>query len=79
MDKTQEALKKETEKWLAKIEDKKVKVLDPKAEPEVKNLKAYIKDTYHFMKKDDWVRAFEAVIYAWGILETLEHLGFISS
>lgn len=79
MDKTQEALKKETEKWLARIEDKKVKVLDKKANPEVENLKAYIKDTYHFIEKNDWIRAFEAVVYAWGILETLEHLELVGS
>jgi hypothetical protein len=43
----------------------------------IKNMDAYIKDTRHFMEKGDFVRAFEAVIYAWGILETLEHAGLV--
>ena len=37
----------------------------------VKNLDAYIKDTSYFLEKKDFVRAFEAVVYAWGIYETL--------
>ncbi|MFQ5648262.1 MAG: DUF357 domain-containing protein [Candidatus Aenigmatarchaeota archaeon] len=79
MDKTQQALKQGTEKWLAKLEarDKGLQALDPRAEPEIENLRAYIKDCYHFMEKGDWVRAFEACVYAWGILETLEHLKLV--
>jgi hypothetical protein len=38
---------------------------------------AYIKDTSHFLEKQDFVRAFEAVIWAWGILETLEQAGLV--
>ena len=81
MDKTGEALRKETEKWLAKLEKERASlriVSDMKEVPKVvKNLDAYISDTRHFMGKGDLVRAFEAVIYAWGILETLEHAGLV--
>lgn len=79
MDKTQESLQRETEKWLERLEkrEKSVKALDVKAEPEIRNMRAYIKDCRHFISIGDWVRAFEACVYAWGILETLEHLGLV--
>jgi hypothetical protein len=32
-------------------------------------------DTKHFLEQKDFIRAWESVIYAWGILETLERLG----
>ena len=81
MDRTQEALKKETNKWLAKLEkrDRNLQARDPKAGPEIRNLRAYIKDCHHFISSGDWVRAFEACVYAWGILETLEHLGLVKT
>ena len=79
MDKTQAALKKETEKWLSKLQKERplVKVVSPGPNVKacLKNLDAYIKDASHFLEKGDFIRAFEAVIYAWGILETLEHAG----
>jgi hypothetical protein len=84
MDKTSEALKKETEKWLAKLEKERPLLrvsrgpLEKSAKSAVKNMDAYISDTRHFMEKGDFIRAFEAVIYAWGILETLEHAGLVS-
>ncbi len=81
MDSTQQALKKETEKWLAKLEKERSSlriVSGTKAvRGVIKNMDAYIKDTRHFLEKGDFVRAFEAVIYAWGILETLEHAGLV--
>lgn len=76
---TNDILKEETAKWLAKLESKTItpttdqkNVLD-----QITNIKAYISDCKHFQEKGDWVRAFEAVIYAWGIAETLERLGLI--
>ena len=81
MDPTSQALRKETEKWLSKLrkERKSLRIIseDSKVRACLKNLDAYIKDTSHFLEKGDLVRAFEAVIYAWGILETLEHLGLV--
>jgi len=44
-----------------------------KIKPE--NVLAYRDDTKHFLEEEDYIRAWEAVIYAWGILETLERLG----
>lgn len=83
--KTRGQLVSETKKWLAKLEKKakNVKSTGRMGEKDVKNviknMNAYISDCRHFMKKGDWVRAYEAVIYAWGILETCEHLGLVET
>ena len=73
MDRTQEKLEEETEKWLERLEDR-VEGLDKDVE-QMENVEAYRKDTYHFLEEEDFIRAWESVIYAWGILETLERLG----
>lgn len=73
MDKTQEKLEEETEKWLEKL-DNRLEGKDKSIE-QMENVLAYRDDTKHFLEKEDYIRAWEAVIYAWGILETLERLG----
>ena len=50
--------------------DVAVKKGDKKAAAILKNLKAYISDTGYFLGRKDYIRAFEACVYAWGILET---------
>jgi hypothetical protein len=73
MDSTQEKLREETEKWLEKLEDSiegKDKDVD-----QMENVLAYKEDTKHFLEQEDFIRAWESVIYAWGIFETLERLG----
>lgn len=72
-------------KWLAKLEKelKDIKAKDsgklPKGQYKsmTENMLAYVKDSRHFIEKDDWVRAFEAVIYAWGIYETCLRAGIM--
>ena len=73
LDETQKNLKKETKKWLEKLEDK-IEDRDSSVE-QMENVEAYRDDTYHFLDEEDFIRAWESVIYAWGILETLERLG----
>ena len=73
MNSTQQKLKEETEKWLERLE-KRVEKRDPSVE-QMENVEAYRSDTYHFLEEEDFIRAWESVIYAWGILETLERLG----
>jgi hypothetical protein len=72
MDKTQEKLKQNTEKWLEKLEER----VEEKSKDveQMENVTAYRDDTNHFLEEQDYVRAWESVIYAWGILETLERL-----
>jgi len=73
MDETQQKLEQETKKWLEKLES----ALDGKDKEveQMENVLAYKEDTKHFLDEEDYVRAWESVIYAWGILETLERLG----
>jgi hypothetical protein len=73
MNQTQEKLKQETKKWLERLEDR-VEDKDESVE-QMENVKAYRDDTSHFLEEEDYIRAWESVIYAWGILETLERLG----
>jgi hypothetical protein len=80
---TEAELKAQTNKWLKKLE-KEIKGMESTGKLGKKqynelitNMKAYVKDARHFIEKKDWVRAFEAVIYAWGILETCQRVGII--
>ena len=73
MNNTQEKLEEETKKWLQKLEDR-VEDRDSSVE-QMENVEAYRDDTYHFLEEEDYIRAWESIIYAWGILETLERLG----
>lgn len=73
LDETQQKLKEETNKWLDKL-DEELEGLDRDVE-QMENVIAYRDDTEHFLEEKDFVRAWEAVIYAWGILETLQRLG----
>jgi hypothetical protein len=78
-----EKLQKETKKWLDKIEKeiKNIAITEKleqrQTEEIIKNMKAYISDCKHFMQIGDWVRAFEAITYAWGIFETCLRAGLI--
>ena len=73
-------LRDETEKWLTKIktERKKIKLNDKSKENMLKNVDAYISDSEHFLKKGDLIRAFEAVVWSWSILEIGLELGIFS-
>ncbi|PSH01485.1 MAG: DUF357 domain-containing protein [Nanohaloarchaea archaeon QH_8_44_6] len=72
MNETEERLKEETEKWLEKL-NSRIKKRDETVE-QMENVLAYRDDTEHFLEEKDFIRAWESVIYAWGILETLERL-----
>lgn len=73
MNATDEKLEAETEKWLEKLNER-LENRDRNVE-QMENVIAYRDDTTHFIEEDDYVRAWESVVYAWGILETLERLG----
>lgn len=77
MNETQQRLKEETKKWLGKLNDR-LENRDENVE-QMENVLAYRDDTQHFLKQEDYIRAWESVIYAWGILETLERLGKFDS
>ncbi len=80
---TDEQLRKETEKWLERLRksykdiELTGKLSEEDLHPIFENIVAYIKDCKYFLDKGDLVRAFEAVIYAWGLLEACQHLKLI--
>ena len=74
-----EKLREETEKWLRRIKEKKAAIIirDERAKDHIKNMEAYISDSQHFLEKGDLIRAFEAVVWAWGIIDMLEKLELV--
>ncbi|NIP40282.1 MAG: DUF357 domain-containing protein, partial [Candidatus Aenigmarchaeota archaeon] len=72
-------LRKETEKWLGKIREeiREIKVLDGERDRMIENVRAYVKDCEYFLKKNDLIRAFESVIWAWSWIDILKELKII--
>lgn len=68
---TAEELKQQTEKMLRDIKEKRkqVTLVNPEKNHLIENIDAYISDTSHFLEKKDFILAFEAVVWAWSILE----------
>ncbi len=77
MENTLKVLETETEKWLARLEKeiKNMKFTGGCSKWAEDNIRAYIHDCKHFQKKGDFVRSFEAVVYAYGIYETAINSG----
>ena len=59
---TEQELIDQTKKWMKKLDAIKIK-----SGPSylIDNIKAYRNDTEHFLEKGDYVRAFEAIVWAW--------------
>ncbi len=76
---TETHLISETEKWLLRAESEfqKIKPASKKGEEFAKNIAAYLNDTKYFSEKKDYVRAFEAVIWAWAWIEIGKDTGIL--
>lgn len=74
-----EQLQDETKKWLAKAKAERpgLELADSSKKDFLKNIDAYIADAEHFMFHKDFVRAFEAVVWAWSWLEIGERIGIL--
>jgi hypothetical protein len=74
---TDSELIKQIKKWTEKLENERacIELTDRRGENPLRNVDAYISDSKHFFNKKDYVRSFECLIYAWGILETSIELG----
>jgi uncharacterized protein len=68
-------LQDETLKWLERARDLYAKCQGEEAYME--NISAYISDSRYFLEKGDFIRAFEAVIWAWAWMEIGLNKGFI--
>jgi uncharacterized protein len=81
----EQVLLEETEKWLHRLQEemKTFKVTGKLDKDRVKNMleniNAYIQDTQHFLDQNDYIRSFEAIVYAWGIYETMLSLKAIEN
>jgi hypothetical protein len=67
----------ETKEMIKKIEPliDKIEAKDDKGEEMLENMKAYISDSKHFLERKNYLKAFEAIVWAWAILEICEELG----
>ena len=72
MDETSKKLESETEKWKKKVEEemKNISPSSRKGKEFSENIRAYIKDSGYFLERGDYIRAFEAIIWAWALFET---------
>ena len=77
----EDALKQETDKWLERMKNEmeNIELLDDSREYMVQNIRAYISDSEIFLKQGELVMAFEAVLWAWAIFETLRDLKIITT
>jgi hypothetical protein len=69
-------MREETIKMLEKIEPliDKIETKDKKGEEMMENMKAYVSDSKHFLKNKNYLKSFEAIVWAWAILEICEEL-----
>ena len=70
-------MKKEIDAMTQKIEPLvgKIEVKDERGREMLTNMKAYISDSKHFLKTENELKSFEAIVWAWAILEICEELG----
>ncbi len=64
-----EDLQKEIDKWFPKVKHEFKKIKSAQDRDFLKNIQAYIQDTEYFLEKNDLIKAFEALIWAWAWLE----------
>ena len=71
--------RQEIEKWLSKLrmELKEVKARNKKGEELLMNIQAYVHDTMYFLKEGNYVKAWEAVSFAWGLFEASVDIGVL--
>jgi len=69
----------EIQKQLIKLKErlKTVKAVKSEGKEFLENIKAYVNDTEYFIKKGEYVLAFESIVWAWAWFEIGERLGFL--
>lgn len=73
---TDEQLKREIEKWSTKLK-KQIKDMQADNDYFTKNIAAYMQDSAYFKEKKDFVRSFEAIVWAWAFYNIGKELGEI--
>ncbi|MDI6721773.1 MAG: DUF357 domain-containing protein [Candidatus Aenigmarchaeota archaeon] len=73
-----ENLKEEIEKWATRAKEKRKRIFVEKGrENLLVNIDAYISDSEHFLRKNDLIRSFESIIWAWAWIEILQELRIV--
>ncbi len=74
---TEKKLTQETEKWQKKLSSLTITPKSEKGKQYLTNINAYITDSAHFHSKNDHIRAFEAIIWAWAWAEIGKDIGIL--
>jgi len=76
----EEDLRSETEKWLLRAEKvlEQISARGNEGERFRVNIAAYLSDCRYFLDKEDLIRAFEAVIWAWAWIEIGEDVEMLT-
>ena len=77
MSEIEQNLRKEIDTWLPKAKKEFDKVKNCKDKDFLNNIEAYIKDTEYFLSKQDLIKSFEAVVWAWAWLEIGQQKGIL--
>ena len=64
-------LREEIGKWTARLDNalSTTHAIGERGEKMLGNIKAYRKDSKHFLERGDLIKSFECLIWAWAILE----------
>ncbi len=73
----EEELRNETGKWLEKLGKLSLKPVNEKGRWILENAKAYMSDSRYFLEKNDLIRAFESIVWAWAFVEIGKELGLL--
>jgi hypothetical protein len=71
-DDMREEIREMTEKIEEMIE--RVEVVDNRGVEMFTNMNAYVSDSKHFLKAKNLIKSFEAIVWAWAILEICDEL-----
>ena len=80
MDRLRDDLVAETAKWAARLDAalRGVTAKDEEGERFLENIKAYRRDSDHFVTVGDLVRAFECIVWAWAWIEIGRDAGHLA-
>ncbi len=76
-----EHLIQETKKWLEKIkaERENITLADSQRPEFLENIDAYISDSEFFLEHEEYIEAFEAIIWSWAYLTIGKDLGILGT
>jgi len=70
-------LELEIGRWLPKVKEARKKIKMTTDRDFLVNIEAYIKDAEYFLAKNDLIRSFESLIWAWAWLEIGQEKGIL--